>query len=124
MERRVLILRNFLYLAIKLGGRSLIDAALIGQSTLADCLQYTQYTCGIYVCCELRGVKADLNVALSCQVVDFVGLNLIDDGDDAHGVTEVTKVQVEVLYSLQVSDSFTVVGGRTSYHTMYVIAFF
>ena len=63
-------------------------------------------------------------MALRRQVVDFVGLNLIDDGDDAHRVTEVTKVQMEVLYSLQVSDSFTVVGGRTAYHTMYVIAFF
>lgn len=43
MEWRVLVLRNFLYFPVELRGRSLVDAAGIGQPCLTNSLKDAQY---------------------------------------------------------------------------------
>ena len=69
MEWSILVLRNLLHLAIKLGSGSLIHTAGICQSALADGLKDAEHTCGIYIGSKLRRVEAYLYVALSSQVV-------------------------------------------------------
>jgi hypothetical protein len=71
VEWCILVLRNLLYLAIKLGCGSLIHTAGLLQTTLADSLQDTEHTCSIYIGCKLRRVKTYLNVALSGEVINF-----------------------------------------------------
>ena len=38
-------------------------------------------------------------MALGCKIVDFVRLNLLDDGYDAHCIAHVSVMQIEVFTS-------------------------
>ena len=57
MERGFLVLRDLLHLAIKLRGRSLIDAAGLGKSALAYGLKNAQHARSIDVGRELRSIE-------------------------------------------------------------------
>ena len=107
MEWSVLVLRNLLYLTIKLRCGSLIHTAGLLQTALADCLQNTEYTCCIYVGCKLRRVEAHLYVALSCEIINFGWFHLVHHLDDAHRVTEVGIMKVKVWLAFQMSDTLT-----------------
>ena len=107
VERRVLVLRHFLHLAIELGGRSLIDAATVGQSQLAHSLQDAQHTHGIHIGRVFGRVEAHLHMALSREVVDFGWTDHTDDTQHTHRVAEVGIVQVEVGLAFQMSNART-----------------
>ena len=107
MEWSVLVLRNLLYLTIKLRCGSLIHTAGIGQTALADSLQDTEHTCCIYVGSKLRRVEAHLYVALSCEVINFGWFHLVHHLNDAHRVTEVGIMKVKVWLAFQMSDTLT-----------------
>ena len=56
---------------------------------------------------EFRAIKGDLYMALSSQVVDFIGLDLVNYLYNGHGVSKVGVMKLEVRFSLQVSDALT-----------------
>ena len=124
VERSVLVLWHFLYLAIELGGGSLIDAARILETKLAHSLEDAQYTYCIDVGSELRRVEADLHVALSSEVVDFAWTNLADNAKDAHRVTQVGIVEVEVWGSFKMCDTLAIVDRRTTDCAVDFVSFF
>jgi hypothetical protein len=104
VEWCILVLRNLLYLAIKLGCGSLIHTAGLLQTTLADSLQDTEHTCSIYIGCKLRRVKTYLNVALSGEVINFGWFHLVHYLDDTHRVAQVGIMKVEIRFTFQMSD--------------------
>lgn len=114
VERGLLVLRDLLHLAVELRGRGLVDAAALGQTAQAHGLKDTQHARCIDIGGELRRVERHLHVALGREVVDFVGTHLADHLDDAHRVAEIGVVQVEIRFSLQMGDTFAVVGRRTA----------
>lgn len=114
VERGLLVLRDLLHLAVELRGRSLVDAAGLGQPAQANGLQDTQHARCIDVGGELRRIERNLHVALGRKVIDLVGTHRADHLDDAHRVAEIGVVQVEIRFSLQMGDTFAVVGRRTA----------
>ena len=123
VEGGVFVLGNFFYLAVEFACGGLVDAACLLQSTGTDGLKDTQYACGVDVGCELGGIETDLNVALCCQVIDFVGPYLPHDLHDGHGVAEVGIVEVEVGATFEVSYALTVVNAGTADDAMDIVAF-
>ena len=123
MERGVLVLRDFLDLAVELGGGGLVDLAAAGEAYLADGLDDAEDADGIDVGGELGGVEADLHVALGGEVVDLRGAHVGDDADNGHGVAEVGIVEVEVGAALKVGDALAVIDGGAADDAVDVVAF-
>ena len=109
MEWSILVLRNLLHLAIELGSGSLIHAAGLLQTALADGLKDAEHTCGVYISSKLRRVEAYLYVALSSQVVNLSRFHLVHHLDDTHRVAEIGIVKMEVGLAFQVGDTLTIV---------------
>ncbi len=107
VERRVLVLRHFLHLAIKLGCGGLIDAAVIAETQLAHSLQDAQYTHGIHIGRVFGRVEAHLHMALGSEVIDFGWTDHPDNTQHTHRVAEVGIVQVEVRLTFQMSNART-----------------
>ena len=103
VEGRRLLLRNLLHESVQLGGRGLIDAALVGQTRDAHRLQQAQHAHGVGIGRELGHVEAHLHVALCRQVIDLVRLDFADDADEAGGVGHVAPVQVHQTLLLHVA---------------------
>ena len=82
VEGRCLTLGDLLHQTEELGGRGLIDLRLLLQPEDADSLEETQRTRGIGLSGVLRYIEGDLHMALSCEVIDLVGLGLLDDADE------------------------------------------
>ena len=79
VEGRRLSLRSFCDLAEHLGAAGLVEADRpVGT---ADCLDQAQVAHAGGVRGELRHLEADLDVALSAQVVDLVGSQMIEGVD-------------------------------------------
>ena len=110
MERRALVLRHLLHLAVQLGGRGLVDAARLLQPREAHGLQDAQDARRVDVRRELGHVERDLHMALRREVVDLVGADGRDDLEDAQRVAEVAVVEVEARPALQMGDPLAVVG--------------
>ena len=102
----------------------MINAACISEATGSNGLEYTKNAGGINVCREFRGIKAHLDVALSCQIVYFVWLDLGDDLHDRHGIAEVGIVEMEVLFAFEVGYALAVVYAAAANDAMHVIALF
>jgi hypothetical protein len=114
---------HLLYLTIELGGRGLVNAAGMGESTGTNGLQYAQNACGIDVGSELWGVEADLYVALSSQVIYLIGTYLADDLYETHRVREVAVVEVEMGLSFEMRNALTIIYAATTDDTMHLVAF-
>jgi hypothetical protein len=123
VERCILVLWYLLYLTIELRGRCLIDAAGMGESAGANCLQHAQNACGIDVGGELGRVEADLYVALSSQVIDLIRTHLADDLYETHGVREVAVVEVEMGFAFEMRNALTIIYAATTDDTMHLVAF-
>ncbi|CDB11566.1 unknown [Bacteroides sp. CAG:633] len=89
MERCILILWHLFHFAVQFRSRCLINAASISQTRQAHSLQYTQYTCSIYVGCKLRRVETYLHMTLCSEVVYFGRSHFSYDLQDAHRVAQV-----------------------------------
>ena len=86
MERGVLVLGDLLHLAIQFTGASLVNLAGFLQVAGAHSLEHAEDAGGIDIGRELRTVKRNLHVALGGQVVDLVGLHLINHFHNRHRV--------------------------------------
>ena len=84
MERSVLILRDFLHLSVEFRSGCLVDAAGLFEMVCPHCFQHAEYSCCIDICCEFWRVEADLNVALGCEVIDFIRLHRTDHLHERH----------------------------------------
>ena len=124
MERRLLVLRDLLDLAVELRGRGLIDAAGLRQTAQAHGFEDAQHARGIDIGGELRGVERHLHVALGCKVVDLVGAHLADDLNDAHRVAEIGIMEVEPGSAFEMGDPLAVVGRRAADRAVDVITLF
>ena len=123
VEGGVLVLRDFLDLAVELGGGGLVDLAAAGEAYLADGLDDAEDADGIDVGGELGGVEADLHMALGGEVVDLRGAHVGDDADNGHGVAEVGVVKVEMGAALEVGDALAVIDGGAADDAVDVVAF-
>ena len=122
MERGGLALRNFLDLAVQLGGGSLIHLAGLGQAADADSLQHTQNAQCVHIAGVLGCVKGDLNVALCSQIVDLIGLDLAHQTDQAGGIGQVAVVQSDRVLLDQMVDTSCVGDGSAADDAMDLIA--
>ena len=88
-------LRYLLHETIHLSGGSLVEARLIDQMERSNGLDETQYAESIGVGGVLRLFKGDLNVALSGEVVNLVGLHFLDDLHQAGRVRHIAVMEDE-----------------------------
>ena len=95
VEGCVFVLGHLLRFAVEFAGRGLVEAYRVGQAEDAEGLQQAQRPEGIGVGGVLRCLEADLHVALSPEVVDLVGLNLLDNADEVGRISQVAVVQEE-----------------------------
>ncbi len=79
IEWSCLFLWNFLHLTEQFGSRSLIDAGFLFQSQDAYSFEHTQRTDSICFGSVFRNVERNLHVALSCEIVDFIRLHLLNN---------------------------------------------
>jgi hypothetical protein len=90
-----LFLRNLLDESVEFRGAGLIEAGLLLQAKDADRLQDPERAQRIRVGGVFRFLEADGNVALRGEVVNLVGLHLLDDAHQARAVGHVAVVQRE-----------------------------
>ena len=107
MERCILVLRHFFHLAIKFRSRSLIDLTRLLQMVGSYGFEHSENAHSIDICRKLWGIEADLNVALSCQIVYLCRLHQADQLDEGHRVAHVGIVKMEMRLAFQMSDAFT-----------------
>ena len=123
------LLRGFLHQAEQLGGGSLVEAGFLFQAEDADGFEDAQRAQRIGVGGVFGFFEADRDVALRGEVVDFVGLHLLDDADEAGGIGEVAVVQDELAVVLvrilvQVVDAVGVEQGSAALDAVDFVALF
>ena len=122
MERGGLTLRDFLHLAVQLGGRSLIHLAGLGQAADTDGFQHAQNAQCVHIAGVLGYIEGDLNMALCSQIVNFVWLDLTHQTDEAGGIGQVAVVQGDSVLLDQVVDTGGVGDGSAADNTVDLIA--
>ena len=95
VERRGFALGNFLDQTIQLRRRCLVKPDVLLHAQDAHRFEDAEGPDAIGVCRVFGGVEADLDVAHRGEVVDLVGLHLLDDPDEVRGVGEIAVVQLE-----------------------------
>ena len=105
MKRSSLALGNFLNLTIQLRGRSLIYLAGLDQAADADSFQHTQDTQCVHITGIFRSIEGDPNMALSSQIVDFIGLDLAHQTNQARRIGQVAIMQLDGVLLDQVVDA-------------------
>ena len=128
VERRAFLLRRFLHQAVEFGGAGLVEAAFLSQAEDADRFEHAQGADAVGVGGVLGLFKADGDVTLRGEVVDFVGLNLLDDADQAAGIGEVAVMQDELAVGLvriliEVIDAVGVEERRAALDAVDLVAF-
>ena len=103
IEGSGLLLWHLLHLSEELGGGSLIDFGLFLQTEDAHSLQHAQCAHGIGFGCIFGHVKRYFDVALCSEVINLVGLYLLDDADERAAVGHVAIVQVDGAFLLHVA---------------------
>ena len=129
IKRRCFLLWNFLHQTVQFRGRRLIDTGFIAQTQQTYGFQNTQgaYTVGIG--CVLGRIETHFYVTHGCQVINFIGLHLLNDTGDVHRVGKVAIVQyqIAVLHMrilIQVIDAVGIEQRRATLHPMYNISHF
>jgi len=123
------LLGNFLNFAEHFAGGGLVEAGFRFQAEDTQAFEQAQGAEGVAVGGVFGGFKRDLDVALRGEVVDFVGLDLLDDADQVGGVGEVAVVQVEapvgfVRILVEVIDPLSVELGGAALDAVDGVAFF
>ena len=93
VEGGSLPLGDLLYLAEEFGGGRLIHPGFLRQPQDPAGFQDPQYAQRVHVSGVFRYVKADLHVALGCQIVNFVRLHQPDDPDQRAAVGQIAVVE-------------------------------
>ncbi len=94
------LLGDFLYQAVELAGAGLVEACFLFQTEDANGFEQAQHTQGVGVGGVFGLFEADGDVALGGEVVYLVGLNLLDDADEAGAIGHVTMVEEEAYFFL------------------------
>ena len=89
-------MRGFLHQAVQLGSGCLVKAGFFLQPQDANGFQQPQRAHGINVGGVFRQLEAHRHMALGTQVVDFVGLGLLDNPDQVGAVAQVAVMQHKV----------------------------
>ena len=113
-------MRDLLHEAVELGGGGLIDAGFLGEAADADCLEDPQGAEGVDVGGVFRGLETHGHMALSAEVVDLIGLYLLDDSLEVAAVGEIAVMEGEawidfVRVLIEVIDAGGVEGGGASF---------
>ena len=87
-------MRTLLYLANHLRGRSLVEACSSFEAQDPDGFQQAQRAQCVGVCDVLRCLERHTDVALGCEVIDFVRLHLLHDPNQVGGIRQVAIVQM------------------------------
>lgn len=103
IERGGLALRYLLHLAVELARAGLIDPGRFLHAGDEHGLDEPQGAHGVGLGSVFGHVKRYLHVALRCQVVYLVGLDLLDDADERTAVGHVAIMQVDEAALLHVA---------------------
>lgn len=127
VENRAFVLGRIRRAKHLAGGR-LVEPTGIAESDLLDPFEQTGGTHAGDVAGALRNVEAHAHVALGRQVVDFGGLDVVQELPEATGVGEIPEVQEEavaVLMQVRVDVIYAarVEAARTSFDAMDFVAF-
>ena len=122
-------MRHFLNLAVQLRGRGLVEPGFFGQPQDTDGFQEPQGTQGIGIGSILRFFKRDRDMGLGRKVIYFIGLDSLDDPDQAGGIGHITMMENEaaVLFVgilVQVIDPVCIEQRGPSLDAMNLISFF
>ena len=132
IERCGLALGHLLHLAVEFAGTCLIDARHVLAAGDAHGLDKAQRAHSVGLGRVFRHVKRHLHVALCRQVVNLVGLGLLDDADERTAVGHVAVVQVDEallfhvahpLVKVQVLDAARVETAAAADDAVHLIAF-
>jgi hypothetical protein len=88
-------LRDLLDQSEQFGGRGLVEARLLLQAAGADRLQQAERPDAVDVGGVLGLLEAHRHMAHRAQVVDLVGLDLLDQSDDVRAVGQVAEMRLE-----------------------------
>ena len=122
MERGLLVLRNFLDLAVELGSRRLIDAAGLRETCVTDRLENAQHARRIDVRRKFRRIERHLHVTLRREVVHLVRTHRRNHTEDRTRVTEVAIVKMEVRTALEMGNAFAEIHRAATNDAMDVVA--
>ena len=86
-------LRNFLNLAEHFRGRCLVIPDLLHQSRFTDCLENPLCAKPVDVARILRNIERDAHVGLRAQIIDFIGLKIIQQLHHLHRIGEIAIVK-------------------------------
>jgi len=84
---------RLLGVAVEFGRRGLIKPSGFFHAQDADRFEDPQCAECIRVCGVLRGLKADLDMALRGEIVDFVGLYFLDKPDQVGCIGQIAVVK-------------------------------
>ena len=116
IKRRGLTLRNLLHLSIEFRSGGLVEAGV--HTGLFDCVEQPQSPDRIGLRRVLRNLETHLHVTLRAEVVDFGGLDLLDQAAQVRRIGQVSVVKeqpysVQVRIAVQVVDPPRVEAART-----------
>src|SRR4051812_31117624 len=96
IERGVLILRRS-GCTKHLTGPCLVQPDLVSCSfrVITNCLKQPKRACSGYVGSVFGLIKRNPHMRLSCQIVNFIGTDLLDDVSDSGAVGDITGMQEE-----------------------------
>jgi len=89
------LLGDFLDEAVELGGGGLVNAGFVGEPEDADGLENAEGAEGVGIGGVFGRLEAHLHMALGTEVVDLIGLHLLDDADQVAAVGEIAVVEDE-----------------------------
>lgn len=128
VEGRALLLGYFLDEAVEFAGACLIETGFPLHAKDADRFENAQGAYSVGISSVFRSFEANRNVTHGGEVVDFVGLDLLDDADEIGAIGKVAVVQDEVLVLdmgilVQVIDAVSIKEGGTAFDAVDDIPF-
>ena len=88
------LLRHFLYQSEQFGSRCLINLGLLFQAQNTDRFQHTQRAYRIRFRCVLGYIETYFHMALSSQIIDFIGLYSLNDTYQRTTVGHIPPMQI------------------------------
>ena len=89
------LLGDLLDEAVELGGGGLVDAGFGGEAEDANSLEDAEGAEGVGIGGVFRSLEGDSDVTLGAEVVDLVGLDLLNDADQVGRIGEIAVVEDE-----------------------------
>src|SRR5579863_531689 len=127
IERRGLLLRNFLHQTVEFRGRSLVETRLFLHAEDADRLEETKHADRVRVRGIFRALERDGHVALGREIVDFGRPDLLYQADQVGRIRHVAVVHQKryvpgVRILIEVIDAGGIEGGRSPLDAMHGVA--